>query len=129
MATRLTQALFRVDPTEGFVQYVQTIKPYHTKILEALVEFVWTEAVNVSVCEAWRWDMVFSRPMPEVVYDCGYGIIWDAPTGFAHTAFTIKGVITGAGSWTVTVIEQLRFSRIHCLLLDETLEGVVVGIV
>jgi len=110
MASRLIDALFRTDPTGGFVDYVSTVKPYHTKILEVLIEYVWTEEINATVCERWAWDMVFSRPQPDVVYDCGFGIIWDAPAGFAHTAFMIKGVVTGAGSWTVAGDRTLSFT-------------------
>lgn len=102
MASRLIDALFRTDPTTGFVDYVLTVKPYHTKILETLVEYVWTEQINVIVCDRDAWVMDFTRPNPPVAYDCGYGIIWDAPPGFASTAYQIIGVVTGSGgSWTI----------------------------
>lgn len=111
MVTRLVEALFRVDPTEGFVQYVQTVKPYHTKILEVLVEYVWTDQVNVSVCERHNWDMVFTRPQPNVVYDCNFGVIWDTPYGYATTTFFINGVTTGlGGSWRVAGNHVALFS-------------------
>lgn len=68
---RLINALFRIDPTQGFVEYVQTVKPYHTKIVETLVEFVWTEAINVSVIENWDWEINITTPPIPTTYDCG----------------------------------------------------------
>lgn len=100
--SRLVAALFRIDPTTGFVEYVQTVKPYHTKILEVLVEYVWTDVISGNVCDILHTDMTFTRPDVPTVYDCGYGIVFDAPAGFSHFAFSVKGVVTGlGGSWTL----------------------------
>jgi hypothetical protein len=43
------QTLTAINPTEGLVQYVQSVKPYHTKILEVLVEYVYTDPITVVV--------------------------------------------------------------------------------
>lgn len=102
MATRLIDALFRTDPTQGFIGYVQTVKPYHTKILESLVEYVWTEPVNVTVCERWNWEITLSRPQVPTVYDCGFGVMFDPPLPFIHTTYYVKGVTTGLGGvWVI----------------------------
>lgn len=94
-----TEALFRIDPTQGLVDYVNTVKPYHTKVLDILVEYVYTEKVDVRVNETWTWCMEFTRPggwfssvctdgiqrmVPggEIEYSCGYGYLWD-PHGLA----------------------------------------------
>jgi len=50
-------ALARLDPAAGLVDYVKEIKPYHTKILDVLVEYVFTEPVNVTIFENWCWDI------------------------------------------------------------------------
>lgn len=75
--TNTAQPLFRIDPTEGLVDYVQTVKPYHTKILEVLIEYIFAEDVNVTVTDRWNWNMEFRRPYSDVAYSCGYGYRWD----------------------------------------------------
>ena len=40
-----------IDPTEGFISYVNEVKPYHTKILEVLVEYVHEEAISSTITE------------------------------------------------------------------------------
>lgn len=37
------------NPTSGFVDYINHIKPYHTKILETSVEFVCSELVSIGM--------------------------------------------------------------------------------
>lgn len=71
------QSLFRIDPTQGFVEYVQATKPYHTKILDVLVEYVYAENVDVTIRDRISWIMEFTRPNTDVVYSCGYGFVWD----------------------------------------------------
>lgn len=76
--TTLSSALFRIDPTEGFSQYVREVKPFHTKILETLVEYVYTDEVNVTITEAFRTNIrLMSEPKPST-YSCGWGNVWDA---------------------------------------------------
>lgn len=75
--TNLMQALFRIDPTEGLVQYANAVKPYHSKILDVLVEYIYSEKVVVSMKERWSWKMTFERPKVDTVYTCGYGLVWD----------------------------------------------------
>lgn len=75
--TNLVQSLFRIDPTEGLVQYANAVKPYHSKILDVLVEYIYSEKVAVSMKERWSWKMTFERPKVDTVYTCGYGLVWD----------------------------------------------------
>lgn len=55
------QTLSVIDPTEGLVQYVQYIKPYHTKILEVLVEYVYTDPIIITVRDKWSSQSNFSN--------------------------------------------------------------------
>ena len=75
--TNLVQSLFRIDPTEGLVQYANAVKPYHSKILDVLVEYIYSEKVDVTMKERWSWKMTFDRPKVDTVYTCGYGLVWD----------------------------------------------------
>lgn len=40
-----------LDPVKGLVDYVNDIKPYHTKVIESLVEYIGTDAVDVRITE------------------------------------------------------------------------------
>lgn len=75
--TNLVQSLFRIDPTEGVVQYASAVKPYHSKILDVLVEYIHSEKIDVMMKERWSWRMTFDRPKVDVVHTCGYGLAWD----------------------------------------------------
>lgn len=55
-------ALSKIDPTLGFVEYIQATKPYHTKILEVLVEHIYAEPINVTFQESLTWEMFFTTP-------------------------------------------------------------------
>lgn len=62
-----------LDPVEGLVDYVLDVKPYHTKIAEVLVEYIYGEQVNVTITERLEWLIEMRNPdhLP-VSYDCGY---------------------------------------------------------
>lgn len=90
-----TQALFRIDPTQGLVDYVNTVKPYHTKVLDVLVEYVYTEKIDTNVKDRWSWVMSFTRPESAVEYSCGYGYRWD-PFGLASPESTPTSRIINA---------------------------------
>lgn len=70
--------VFGTDPTEGFTQYVQSIKPYHTKILEVLVEYIYTEHISVKVAERYNWNIALSNYNVEAISNCGFGVVWDS---------------------------------------------------
>ncbi len=40
-----------LDPVQGLIDYTNDIKPYHSKVIEALIEYVGQETINVSVFE------------------------------------------------------------------------------
>lgn len=61
-----------IDPVSGLVEYVLEVKPYHSKILEVLVEYIHTDCVDITIEEAfylslgqphesilglWGWDV------------------------------------------------------------------------
>lgn len=78
MADLLSQStLFGVDPTEGFVQYTKAVKPYHTKILDVLVEYLYHEDISVSMVERWGWSVDLTRNNFDVVQTGGFGVVWD----------------------------------------------------
>ena len=40
-----------LDPVQGLIDYVNDIKPYHSKVIEALIEYVGSESIDVTVFE------------------------------------------------------------------------------
>jgi len=40
-----------IDPVSGLVNYVEEIKPYHTKVIEVLVEYIHTDCIDVTITE------------------------------------------------------------------------------
>jgi len=74
-----------LDPVQGLVDYVLEIKPYHTKIVEVLVEYIQTDPINVTVTE----DI-------DLCINLGY------PSIDSRYIFPIIGVDTIANTFTVS---------------------------
>lgn len=70
----LTQALFRIDPTEGLLEYVQSIKPYHSKVLDVFVEYIYSEPATARVGDRLSWTISFDQ-------SCAYLPIVSAAVG------------------------------------------------
>lgn len=51
------------DPVQGLIDYVKDVKPFHTKILEVWVEYIYTDAVSGRVVDAMKMvvDIAFDR--------------------------------------------------------------------
>jgi len=81
MASRIT-----IDPVQGLVDYVLEIKPYHTKIVEILVEHIQTEPIDVTIIE--DLDMCINLGIPDIDTRFSYTII--GVDTIANT-FTISG--------------------------------------
>lgn len=45
------EGLFRKDPVQGLVDYVLDIKPFHTKIVDVLIEYIYTDPLNVKITD------------------------------------------------------------------------------
>lgn len=61
------------DPVQGLIDYVQDVKPYHTKILEVWVEYIYGDEINATIDDQMKMeiDIVFDRARKY----CNYG--WD----------------------------------------------------
>lgn len=87
MTSLINQALFRIDPTEGLLLYAEAIKPYHSKVLDVLVEYVYTEPMMVTAQDRYRLNIglpvidpedPLRRTSTDVTYTRGYGLAYDA---------------------------------------------------
>ena len=72
--------LITLDPVQGLVDYVLDIKPYHTKIVEVLIEYVYQENVDVIVIDETliNVDLIYPEPpFTPVELSChdGFGAI------------------------------------------------------
>lgn len=59
------------DPVQGLIDYVKDVKPFHTKILEVWVEYIYTDAVNGVVHDAMK--MVVDIALDRREKFCKYG--------------------------------------------------------
>lgn len=64
--SNLINSLFKIDAAEGLVRYVEAVKPYHSKILDVLIEYVYREDINVTVKERWNTDIHQFKPTADV---------------------------------------------------------------
>lgn len=74
MSINLNQS---INPTKGFVEYVKDIKPYHTKILDVNIDYVYSDDINLTIRDSNRLTLSNSIPDVEILRNCGWGIEWD----------------------------------------------------
>jgi hypothetical protein len=91
----LTQALFRIDPTEGLLQYVQAVKPYHSKVLDVFVEYVYTEAMAVQMQERLQLAIDMEEAVYPLTYSCGYGLMWSPYSNAALSQLPQATIVSG----------------------------------
>ena len=46
-----------LDPVQGLIDYTNDIKPYHSKVIEALIEYVGTESIEVTMLEDFGFEI------------------------------------------------------------------------
>jgi hypothetical protein len=66
-----------IDPTDGLVKYIKDVKPYHTKILDIDVDYVYTDSINVTVTDHTKVTINSHLSITDVLRSCGWGIEWD----------------------------------------------------
>lgn len=94
----LVESLMRIDPTQGLIDYVNTVKPYHSKILDVLVEYVYREQISASIDERWSWNIAFmTRTDQDIVYSCGYGYRWDPAGIISPEAIPTSYIVNATG--------------------------------
>ena len=66
-----------IDPLANLIDYVNTVKPYHTKIYEVLLQYKYNEPVNVSLKESYQILTTITTPEANKWLICD-GVGWDA---------------------------------------------------
>lgn len=88
----LINSLFKIDAAEGFVRYTNTVKPYHSKILDVMIEYIYKEDVRVKVTESWNTDIHQEKSAHDNCY------------------YRVAGKVLGpAGQWIVEGHHQQAF--------------------
>ena len=84
----LINSLFKIDAAEGFVRYTNTVKPYHSKILDVMIEYIYKEDVRVKVTESWNTD------------------IHQEKSAYDNCYYRVAGKVLGpAGQWLLMVTQ------------------------
>jgi hypothetical protein len=80
-----------IDPIQGLIDYVNEVKPFHTKILEVAVAYSHNDDVDVTISEDLQLDLEIFWPAivgsPETegpirVCAAGYGVEYDRSTPY-----------------------------------------------
>jgi hypothetical protein len=78
----LIQTLTRIEPTRGLIDYVQHVKPFHTKVLDIQIEYVYRDlAIGTAIDRDEKLIEKRSTVRDVLFADCGFGHIWDSPVG------------------------------------------------
>ena len=68
-----------LDPVQGLVDFVNDIKPYHSKVVEVIVEYQHTDLVDVTIEDAIDWRIRLNHPDPSAAL-----VIGSCPVQFAQ---------------------------------------------
>ena len=78
------------DPIQGLIDYVEEIKPFHTKVLTVAVAYAHNDDVDITFTEEVEFDISLFWPSaaevgspdegPIRLCAAGYGVLFDRPT-------------------------------------------------
>ena len=64
-----------IDPVEGFIEFVNDVKPFHTKIIDVIIEYVYEDTMNVKIVEQLDWELGLDFSRYPGYCDDGYGLV------------------------------------------------------
>lgn len=67
-------------PIDVFKEYFLDTKPYHTKILELIEQYKFSDHINCSISDSAFFDLTYANG--PLCKPTGYGFIWDGDCGF-----------------------------------------------
>ena len=75
-----------LDPVEGLIDYINVVKPFHSKIVEVLVEYVYDQPIEVTLHELFALDIVTGWPQAIAFATACQGgfsaVPWGGPRGW-----------------------------------------------
>jgi len=96
------------DPISGLVEFAQDVKPYHTKIIEVLVDYIHEETMNVSFVEGFNLNLNIDVNSHTDYCPDGYGI---PPWGDYYSIAlnnTVDGTIVLNSSHVFNIINIIK---------------------
>ncbi len=141
-------ALINQDPVVGLVEYVNEIKPYHTKIIDILVEYVYDENIFAGVGEDLFTEITIDQDLQDknaILTQCrnlGFGqTFYGGPARFpvsspdrALDILSFPAVQTGTNSYVIIVGDVREYFRINSevelrsFVFDTTTQSIVSNI-
>lgn len=114
------------DPVQGLIDYVSDIKPFHSKILEVWVEYIYNDAVNGTIAD--HMDMVVDIVLDRATKACKYGFDsqpWNEMIGDLSFEEMVPGSITYATDKSVTKAEAYRLYHAYMLESWKWMNGLI----
>lgn len=109
----LNTALFRIDPTEGLLQYVQAVKPFHSKVLDVFVEYIYTEPLTVTMSDRVNLSVGLMEPDRPVLYTCGFGFVWNPYSEASPLDLPQANIVSaGVNSFLVSMPASTPFNMV-----------------
>jgi hypothetical protein len=112
------------DPLVNLIDYVNTVKPYHTKIYEVLLQYVYDEPVAVSIKESYQIYTTLTTPEANKWIICD-GVGWDTtPYGVGLWDYPYQCSSVNPSKVYATVTEKLQ-TFIDMFPIEERIFGYV----
>lgn len=91
-----------IDPIQALIDYVNDIKPYHSKIVETNVEYVYTEPANTTMLESlvMTWSIPIQNTSTTDIIVQGD----ETQNLSVDTMVTIEGSVGNNGTYIVTAL-------------------------
>lgn len=148
---------FLKDPVQGLIDYVNDTKPYHSKIVDVFVEYIYTDVMDISVSETLQidtlfdvnetergceggfdtqgYDVYFTNVLPEIAItgiDFGTNTIFISEDNTVLFPSTKTVVISDStdndGTYTVlSSVYNATFDRTEVVLVELLISGTVDG--
>lgn len=108
-----------VDPTDILLQYVQEVKPYHSKVLDVIVEYVVTDVITTTIKENFSFTIGLQSVEREIERSCGYGMIWDPYSGTLPANLPTANIVSAtAGSINQFVASMPTQTPLHVIVTN-----------
>ncbi len=74
----MTSNIKELDPVQGLVDYIEDIKPYHSKVIEILTEYVYNEVIDTTITDSLLLEIGLIFPGEAALAEsfaitCGFG--------------------------------------------------------
>lgn len=127
--TNILSTLTRIEPTRGLIEYVEQTKPYHSKILDIEIEYVYRDEAVGTATEYETKHITETSPLVEVTYNTlGYGLVWEGRRQ-AATQYIVSDINYRTGDDVYNgpthinlsnsfVIDNVTFPVVHAVLIN-----------